>query len=70
MPFYAPGISKGRKTDDYKTNSSMKFGYFEVAFHARSPLPPPDESKTGQPLYVVVMKTSIRFRMLATFSDR
>jgi hypothetical protein len=37
QPFlYAPGIPKGRETDDYKTNSSPKFGYFEVVFYARN----------------------------------
>ena len=32
---YATGISKGLETDGCKTNSSPKFGYFEVAFNAR-----------------------------------
>jgi hypothetical protein len=30
-----PGILKDRETDNCKTKTSMKFGYFEVAFHAR-----------------------------------
>lgn len=33
---YTPGILKDRQTDDCKTNSSPKFGYFQVAFNART----------------------------------
>ncbi len=33
---YTPGISEGRETEGCKTKTSMKFGYFQVAFNARS----------------------------------
>ncbi len=32
---YAPGIPKGYETEYCKTKTSMKFGYFQVAFYAR-----------------------------------